>query len=165
MSFTDVLRKIGKCANARNIKNYRLKFQELNIDVSHFSINGSKSREIIIKKCPICEKKFSTKKGDPKEKTTCSHGCSNTFFIDRRNKTLKQYRTICFRYHKRECVICGEKIAVDVHHYDENHKNNLPENLIPICANHHHYWHSKHRVLIKEKLENYVNNFIKSNKH
>jgi hypothetical protein len=45
-----------------------------------------------------------------------------------------------------------------------NKKNNNPENLIPMCATHHVYWHSKHRHLIKDRVEKYRNEFIKTKK-
>jgi len=118
--------------------------------------------EVIIKKCPVCKNPFNTKKGHKREKTTCSYSCSNTFFSNRRNKPSKYkfYRTICFKHHKKECIICKENLVVGVHHYDGNHDNNIPENLMPLCPTHHHYWHSKHRYLIIDKVNQYRNEFI-----
>jgi len=65
----------------------------------------------------------------------------------------KNYKTICFKHHKKECVVCGEDKIVAVHHYDENHHNNDPNNLVPLCPTHHHYVHSRHKHLVIEKID------------
>jgi len=69
------------------------------------------------------------------------------------------YRTLCFKHHKKECVVCGEDKIVAVHHYDHNHNNNNIENLIPLCPTHHQYMHSRHKDLIEKEVEEYVHNF------
>ena len=58
-------------------------------------------------------------------------------------------------------MICGEDKIIDVHHYDENKKNNSKENLIPLCPTHHMYWHSKYKFIIEETVNEYRDNFIK----
>ena len=113
------------------------------------------------KECPICNKpikNFSSNK-------TCSHSCSNTYFRSgenhpfwKGNNISKQYRTICFIHHKKECVICGEDKIIAVHHLDEDKSNNDPENLIPLCPTHHQYWHSRFKYLVEEKVQLYVTN-------
>ena len=65
------------------------------------------------------------------------------------------YRVICFTYHEKKCVVCGEDKIVAVHHFDENHENNDPMNLIPLCPTHHGYWHSKWRHLIESAVNEY----------
>ena len=119
--------------------------------------------ERIIKQCPICEKEFETLKGHPREKMTCGYSCSNTYFRSgENNPNWKQssYRTTCFEYHKKECVVCGEDKIVAIHHIDENRKNNELSNLIPLCPTHHQYWHSNYRSMIKETIITYQDNFI-----
>ena len=123
----------------------------------------------IIKTCPICEKKFETKSGHPREKTVCSHACANTYFRSgSSNPNYKEddeltgeakYVIICFRYHKKKCVCCDEINIVEVHHYDGNRENNCPENFVPLCPTHHRYWHSKFRYLVKSTVDKYVQNF------
>lgn len=95
--------------------------------------------ERIVKACPVCFLPFVTRKNHKREKTTCSHSCSNTFFALLRNKPekYKNYRTICFKYWPKECLICGWNRIVEVHHFDNNHKNNDKNNLVPLCPNHH----------------------------
>ena len=76
---------------------------------------------------------------------------------DNGNWLGKNYRLICFTYHKKSCIICNEANIVAVHHYDLNHENNDPENLIPMCPTHHQYVHSKFNHLVQDKIDEYVN--------
>jgi hypothetical protein len=112
----------------------------------------------IEKVCPVCGTKFTTPKSKPS--TTCSHGCANTYFRSGENNGMykkgNNYRTICFIHHKKECIVCGENKIVAVHHYDENHNNNDPANLVPLCPTHHQYIHSKYANEIKDIVDNYV---------
>ena len=79
--------------------------------------------------------------------------------LDNPNHENSSYILICFKYHKRKCVVCSERRCVEVHHLDGNRTNNSPINLIPLCANHHRYWHSKYKVLIEQKVLDYVAKF------
>lgn len=160
-SISEVLRKIGRYPNTRNIKDFREYLEKSKINFEHFTKNGQKIQPIIEKICPICGDKFDFQIGkNKKEKTTCSYSCSNTYFARKRNKPerYKNYRTICFKYHGKKCIICGEDRIVEAHHIDENHKNNDPKNLVPLCPTHHQYWHSRYRNLIKEKIEIFAKN-------
>lgn len=109
------------------------------------------------KKCPVC--------GEPTKFgcVTCSRDCRLKYFGPPNVpdvKDLKHYRTICFRFHKKECVVCGEKHFIDVHHYDINHENNKPENLVPICVLHHRYiHHASLKYVVKECVAEYVEKF------
>jgi len=103
--------------------------------------------------CPNCQ---TLKHPDQK---ACSTSCYNSFF--RRGKYNpnyqgKNYRTICFAYHKKECCLCGFNLIVEVHHLNENKKDNTPLNLVPLCPNHHQMWHSKHKHLIEKDVLDYV---------
>lgn len=140
--------------------------KEHNLDISHFRKTGggiNKKYEFVEKECPVCKVKFTTQNGHRDEKFTCSNSCANKFFPRRWKDTdITNYTTICFRHHKKECVVCGEKNIVAVHHFDENDKNNNPENLIPMCPTHHQYWHSRFKFLVEEKVTNYRNEFIRN---
>lgn len=114
------------------------------------------------KKCPQCGDTFFGK-----EKVTCSYSCSNRHFRHSRKGGTQykedtfladngRYRELCFRYHKKECVICGEDKIVEVHHLNENHNDNSPENLIPLCPTHHKYFHSRYRHLIEDDILSYI---------
>jgi len=138
-----------------------------------FEINGLKFEpnrkkkhflkyERIIKICPVCENEFETQSGSKREKITCSHACANSFFRSGdKNPNWKEhaYRSTCFLHHEHKCVVCDEKLLLDVHHLDGDRNNNKPENLIPLCATHHAYWHSRYRNLIEETVLEYVEKF------
>jgi len=123
-------------------------------------------------KCANCDKLFY--KSESKKRASKS----GLFFCERKCKdisqkiggikeiqpfhydTTKHYRAICFKYHKKECIICKENLIVAVHHYDLNHHNNIPSNLVPLCPTHHGYIHSRYKMLIEEKINLYVSGFI-----
>lgn len=122
------------------------------------------------KTCPVCGKLYS------KKTETCSYACSNTFFRSGNHRgnhggyILKnddelvgklRYKRICFRFHEKKCVVCGEDKIVAVHHFDGNHNNNSPDNLVPLCPTHHVYIHSNYANLIKGNIDEYVINFKK----
>lgn len=96
-------------------------------------------------------------------KGTCSHSCSNKYFRKLRNKpeNYTQYTTICWEHHEKKCIVCGEEKIVGVHHYDENHSNNVPENLIPLCPTHHQYVHSRYKYEVIGIVDKYVEEFIR----
>ena len=125
----------------------------------------SKNPVVLLKKektCPVCSKVFYT------SAVTCSNSCANTYFRSGINHpkykedSTTAYVAICFSFHKKECIICGEDKIVAVHHYDENHLNNNPDNLIPLCPTHHQYFHSKYRDLVELQIVTYRNNFIEN---
>lgn len=78
----------------------------------------------------------------------------------RSGAALERYTEICWRYHAKECVVCGEHRIVAVHHHNGHHWDNRPENLVPLCPTHHTYWHSEHRHLIEERVNEYVTRFV-----
>ena len=107
--------------------------------------------------CPVCGSEKKNLKN-----VTCSYSCSNTYFrsgLNNPNFKGNDYRTICFHYHKKECVVCKENNIVEVHHLDENKLNNEPENLIPLCPTHHKYWHSRYKYIIEDQIIKYINKF------
>ncbi len=116
--------------------------------------------------CAECETSFykneSAKKKSKSGLFFCSRACKDSaqriggikeIMPAHYDSGLKNYRAICWRHHKKECVVCGEDKVVAVHHYDENHDNNDPNNLVPLCPTHHQYVHSKHKHLVIEKID------------
>lgn len=106
-----------------------------------------------IKECPVC-KIIHTKAG-----VTCSYSCSNVYFRSGKNNPNwkgTSYRFICFAAHGKKCVVCGENKIVAVHHLNENHNDNAPENLIPLCPTHHQYMHSRY----KKEIQKYIDKFL-----
>lgn len=163
--------------NGVGYKKAREIIENYNLDITHFDNGKSKKTkyEKIKRNCPVCNKEFETQDGGKRERKTCSISCSNTKYrsgknngnwkdiseyTERKNRFAIKYRSICFENHKHECVVCGENKLLDVHHFDGNKFNNSAENLIPICATHHNYLHSKYRDEIIEKVINFRNIFI-----
>lgn len=125
---------------------------------SNSCINNPLVRKAKEKVCPVCSSFFYT------ESVTCSNSCANTYFRSGINNPdgINAYVTICFSFHKKQCIICGERNIVEVHHFDEDHTNNSTENLIPLCPTHHQYFHSKFRDAVASKIITYRDNFIKN---
>ena len=112
------------------------------------------------RECPVCKKEFNVYKREKKK--TCSRSCSNKYFrVGEGNGNWKQdtYRSTCFLYHKKKCVICNEDKIVSVHHYNEDHNDNRPENLVPLCPTHHQYVHSGFRDEVQPIIDEYIKNF------
>ena len=97
-SKTDILKGLNLKDNGR-VRNYLDQLiNDFNIDLDILKKNKRINTKFIEKKCPVCGKLFETKKTD-REKTTCSYGCSNTFFRSGSNNPNwkdESYRTTCF---------------------------------------------------------------------
>lgn len=165
-SKTDISNKLKLPYNGTSMKKVTLYLQHHKLSIDHFDTKRSNRKyNKIIKNCPVCNKEFETLQNHPREKQTCSHSCSNSYFRSGENNpnykedSKANYRTLCFRYHKKECIICKEQNIVAVHHYDENHNNNNIDNLVPLCPTHHTYIHSEFAYLIQAQVDNYVKNF------
>jgi hypothetical protein len=141
------------------------KFRKSGINNHTTSCKKNPKNAALYKSCPVCKKKFYSKS------TTCSYSCSNVHFRHSRPGGLRHvddnmlaergdYRSLCFRYHDKKCVICGEDKIVAVHHINENHNDNRIENLIPLCPTHHQYCHSNYKNLVEKQIEEYITNWI-----
>lgn len=164
VSKSEVARKLGKYPNGTGLRLVKNIIDTYNLDISHFSQQAAANKfnrkyELIEKVCPVCNKTFTERKGHKREKVTCSYSCSNKHFVHKRNKpeNWKSYRTICFKFWKKECILCRFDKVVEVHHLDYNNKNNDKNNLVPVCPNHHQMihtneWGEQTVNEIKEKL-------------
>lgn len=142
------------------------------------------------KLCPVCDSPIK----NWRTSSTCGYGCANKHFRskelhwnykngdhawarenginlgehnypkDKRIKGRHDYRYVCFTNHEKACIVCGEDKVVSVHHYDEDRKNNVPENLVPLCLTHHTYMHSKFKHLVEKRVKEYIDNWIEDNK-
>lgn len=117
--------------------------------------------------CQSCSNKFEVEERSKlfptKTQYFCSRSCANR--VGGKAKAGKyhhddvaSYTTVAWRHHERKCLICDERNIVAVHHLNENHDDNRPENLVPLCPTHHQYMHSKHKRLIENKVLSYVKN-------
>lgn len=68
------------------------------------------------------------------------------------------YRRICFEHFSKKCALCEWNVVVDVHHVDRDRKNNEPQNLIPLCQNHHKLTQLKR---FRKDLDNQIAEIIK----
>lgn len=157
VSKSEVCRKLGVPNNGTGLRKVDSLVKQYGLDISHFSRKAAMVKfqglyERVVKTCPVCGNTFETRKGHKREKTTCSHGCSNTYFAEKRNlpDRYTNYKTICFKKWPKKCLLCGYDKIVSVHHLDENHSNNHPDNLVPLCMNCHEEVH--HSVYSKEAL-------------
>lgn len=159
VSKSEICRKLGIAANGSGLKKISDLAIQYNVDISHFSQQAAIDKHnrkytVISKMCPVCGEEFATRENHRREQVTCSRRCSNVFFKDRRSKveSLKNHRTICFRFWKKECMLCGFDKVVVVHHMDYNSKNNHKDNLVPLCPNHHETLHTKewNKVIVDE---------------
>lgn len=160
-SLRDVCKHYNKPINGYYTRLFRKWIDNFNCDISHFK------NEKVTLQCIECRSKFEVIPFKATKRKFCSLKCANQKV---RGRALplpeeelfgnRKHRSICFRYHKKECVVCKEKIAVTVHHYNGNHNDDKPENLVPICANHHIYLHSNRgNSLVSPVVDKYVENF------
>lgn len=115
--------------------------------------------------CFACHNKFFVKEREKKfpikEKYFCSRSCANSLGGKAKaekyhSDSVANYTTIAWRHHEHKCCVCGEEKIVAVHHLDENHSNNDPRNLVPLCPTHHQYMHSRYKSDIKEVVDRYI---------
>ncbi len=120
--------------------------------------------------CFICNKELlktiSQMNHSKSKKFFCNKSCQtkwrNTQFIGQKHSNFKHgnksYQSILKRHKILQiCNFCGEKDVrvLATHHIDENHKNNVLENLTWLCHNCHLLVHydkvEKQRFLVKHK--------------
>jgi len=133
-------------------------------DASDNRFGKKKQFEVI---CKSCNKPFNViereKLHPAKDQYFCSRICSNSVGGKAKAKKyhydeVATYNTVAWRHHERECIVCGEDKIVAVHHVNENHNDNRPENLVPLCPTHHHYMHSRYKNLIESTVNDYIKN-------
>lgn len=115
--------------------------------------------------CERCESVFVVTERElqhpEKRAYFCSRSCANSQGGKAKAKKhhsdeVAKYVTVAWRHHKKECVVCGENKIVAVHHYNEDHNDNDPKNLVPLCPTHHQYMHSKYKGSIVGIVNAYI---------
>lgn len=138
----------SKNINSQSKKELKEFLLSLNINLSHFTVNGLKPSEHITKLCPVCNKEFTLVKSTKTLKqVTCSVGCANTLFRSGPNNpnykesmTEGTYRQRTLDLKGKKCNRCSydeNEHAIVVHHIDRNRNNNTFDNLEVLCANCH----------------------------
>lgn len=116
-------------------------------------------------KCNNCDIMFSVEEREKKFPTKsayyCSRSCANSRGGNARSRKREElgilsYGTIAKKYHKQECIVCGFTKVLDIHHIDHNHDNNVKENLVFLCPNHHRMVHSKYKNEILPYIKKYI---------
>jgi len=89
----------------------------------------------------------------------------------RPNKITEMDWSECRKYYPKECIICGSKEDLVVHHKNKNRLDNRKENIRFLCRSHHTIYHNKkgdmglkgrhHTKESKEKIRRGVNKFFK----
>lgn len=164
-SYSELFRSLNVVDNGKTRKFFKDKFGLLSFKTKELKYKRTS------KTCPVCGKTFIALSGSPREKTVCSYACSNTLYRSGANNgshtkavesgSVKNYRARCFAFHPKRCCVCGEDRIVEVHHYDGNHKNVDPMNLIPLCPIDHQLYHTdEHHKNIKEHIDEYLNSLV-----
>lgn len=99
----------------------------------------------------------------------CSNSCAASFnntakkigFSAWRKKhgiiAQKTYSDVCLEHWEPKCAICGWDLCIEVHHIDRNRMNNEPQNLIPLCPNHHKLTQKReHKAVIDAAVNDLV---------
>jgi 5-methylcytosine-specific restriction endonuclease McrA len=113
----------------------------------------SRFREAHIRRCERCSKELYRKQyGDRLESESafekrrfCSPKCANM-----RDFLTKQGYSLRGRAHMGKfCEACGDRDAalLDIHHLDQNHEHNEPDNLQTLCSRCHDFWHTTNNCL------------------
>lgn len=87
-SINDVCLKVYGYCNNNTIKKTKKFIEENNLDISHFETkNKNRKYKLVEKKCPVCDKTFQVNENI--DKTTCSFGCSNTYFRTNKSEEVR----------------------------------------------------------------------------
>ena len=161
----EICRKLNLPDNGSSRRYINNMINDLNLDIQILKDNHYK-KYYVKKTCVVCGKEFEVP-NYYNHKVCCSYACSNTYFRSGENNGMyhkaTKYTTLCFRHHQHKCCVCGEEKIVEVHHYDFNHTNNEPSNLVPLCPTHHQYIHSRYKNEIQHIVDDYVRKFKNEN--
>jgi len=105
-----------------------------------------------LKECKRCKRQL------PMQAKGLCGGCYNfVFHLDRtKAENYKKWYGLDAETYKeiiKFCVVCEFDKIVDLHHLDENRKNNSRDNLVGLCPNHHKMFHNfKFRKEVRDIL-------------
>ena len=103
-------------------------------------ITGKKLNKKIKKNCIYCGKQFEIQRYRKDKAKYCGLICKNKFEKPRYIDGRASYR----KYLKKCCEKCNStKKRLEIHHKDENRKNNNINNLITLCSKCHKKYHTE----------------------
>ncbi len=122
-SLSDSAIKIFGYAGGSSISKVKKLIEDNKINISHFRRGGKLIKhKRIVKNCPICSNQFETI-CNKKEKTTCSHACSNSYFLYGinnpnfdENKYMDRIKKVSTTLFAKDygpipsCKFCGKKV-------------------------------------------------------
>lgn len=153
----DGRKRDGECHNCEQCNNefirrcYKDNEWELRQKYCSKECSGISSRNRKFVECDWCHKWFDKPNSKVGEYNFCSRLCKeNAQSIEGGFKEIQpnhygngeyvKYRVLAFKKYEPICSSCGWKDNIkllDVHHIDENRKNNALDNLIILCPNCH----------------------------
>jgi len=112
-----------------------------------FLVSGKNKSKVraVDHSCKECGKKRLVRKGYHVKSDLCKD-CYIKIF-ERKYALYKDgigiYRKVGMKKNDGKCLFCGEHNKIEIHHADCNRRNNLEENLIPLCKACHVRVHQK----------------------
>lgn len=105
------------------------------------------------KRCMICGKRLSRKRFGTrledltafKKRQFCSLSCANS--RTKGGLSRKAFHAQARKHRKPSCECCGAIKRLQVHHVNENWRDNSTANLQTLCVFCHQFWHATHRRL------------------
>ena len=120
-------------------------------------------------KCKTCENDFEVQEREklfPKKSDYfCNRNCANSMGGKAKAQKLEDsgkmnYRSLARRHHEKKCIVCDFDKIVEVHHINEIHTDNRPENLVFLCPNHHSMFHSRYKEEIVPYIKKYLHHLL-----
>lgn len=159
----EICLELGYCDNGRNTGRLSKYLRANNIGFSHFRTSKAHPKNEVECVCPQCGNTFikNLNNGKSAAKVTCSHACGNIYFAwkqgTKSSDVITAYAAKLSKFYKEqeleeECVVCGEKSILDVHHVDHDRNNANLNNLVYLCPNHHLLLHRKGDETVCNKI-------------
>ena len=159
--YKDIMRKLGLKVKPGRVPKIYNQIELFGIDTSHFTNDNRRSRYDVARICRECNTPFYTREMGKHTRRCCSIKCTKEYYMRYavNGRIHGNYRTLCFQFHKKECVVCGDEYKTTVHHFDLDHAHNDPRNLVPMCYKHHRLLHDEEDELTHLIVNEYHNNF------
>jgi len=160
--YIDIMRKLGLKVKPGRVPKIHNQIELFNLDITHFNNDNRRSRYDVARICRICNKSFYTREQGKHTRRCCSLSCTKEYYLKYSTDGIIQgnYRTLCFQFHEKKCVVCENPVKTTVHHYDEDRTHNDPRNLVPICYEHHNGLHGEIDEVVQLLVDDYRDKFL-----